>query len=175
MLAQLQRLDGIVARMEKALVVALFAAMIGLIGFNIVARNLFNHSYRIILEISPILVLWLALLGSTLALKYQRHIRLEIILRHVAPPLRRSARSAACLFGLAVMAVLLAASVKFVQNEVAMFGLKGWASVILPVFFALAAFRFLIQFLDLLMGAADRQSPPVSPPGDPEQVDLPGS
>lgn len=175
MLAQLQRLDGLVARMEKALVVALFAAIIGLIAFNIVARNLFNRSYQTILEISPLLVLWLALLGSTLALKCQRHIRLEIFLRYLAPQLQRVARSAACLFGLVVMAVLLAASVSFVENEVAMFGPKGWASIILPVFFALAAFRFLIQFLDQLMGTPDRQPPSVSPSGDTGQADLPRS
>ena len=175
MLAKLRRLDDLFTRMEKTLVVALFGAIIGMIGFNIVARNLFDRSYQIILEISPTLVLWLALLGSTLALKYQRHIRLEIFLRYVAPPLRQAARSAACLFGLVVMALLLVASVGFVQNEVAMFGPKGCATVILPVFFALAAFRFLVQFLDQLTGTLDRQPPAVDPSGDRGQDDLPCS
>jgi TRAP-type C4-dicarboxylate transport system permease small subunit len=73
------------------------------------------------------------------------------------------------------MAVLFFAAVGFVENELAMFGPKGWAAVILPVFFALAAFRFLIQFLDQLVGTPDRHPPSVSPPGGPGQTEVPRS
>ena len=107
-----------------------------MIAFNIVARNLLNVSYQVILEISPALVLWLALLGSTLALKYQRHIRLELFIRFLSPPLRRAARCAASVFGTVVMGILFVASFSFLENETVMFGYRGWVAIILPIFFA---------------------------------------
>ena len=148
MLKQIRRLDDLAARAEKALVVFIFSAIILLIVFNIIARNLFNVSFQVILEISPALVLWLALLGSTLALKYQRHIRLELIVRFLSPPLQKAARCSAGLFGMVVMVILFAASFNFLENETAMFGYRGWAAVILPIFFAISALRFFIQAIE---------------------------
>lgn len=148
MLNQLRRLDDLAATAEKALVVIIFSAIILLIAFNIAARNLFNVSYQAILEISPALVLWLALLGSTLALKYQRHIRLEVLIRFLSPSLRRAARCSASIFGLGVMGTLFVASFSFLESETAMFGYRGWSAVILPIFFAISAMRFFIQALE---------------------------
>lgn len=166
MLKQIRRLDDLAARAEKALVVFIFSAIILLIVFNIIARNLFNVSYQVILEISPALVLWLALLGSTLALKYQRHIRLELIVRFLSPPLQRAARCSAGLFGMVVMGILFAASFNFLESETAMFGYRGWAAVILPIFFAISALRFFIQALEQGTGSGEdmpaRQPSPIT-------------
>lgn len=152
MLKQIRRMDDLAARAERALVVMIFSTIILLIVFNIIARNLFNVSYQAILEISPALVLWLALLGSTLALKYQRHIRLELVIRFLSPPWRRAARCSASVFGTVVMGILFVASFSFLENETAMFGYRGWAAVILPVFFAISALRFFIQSLEQITG-----------------------
>jgi TRAP-type C4-dicarboxylate transport system permease small subunit len=77
----IRKFDEFLAVFEKSLVVAFLSALILIITFNVISRNLFQVSFQKILEISPSLVLWLALLGSSLALRNQRHIKLEIILR----------------------------------------------------------------------------------------------
>jgi len=140
----LTKIDNALEYMEKAIVVALFAALILLIASNILARNLFGISIPETLELTPALVLWIALIGATLALKKERHIKLEVLLRYTGREVRRTARIISGLFGTAVMATLFIASLTFVKNEWAIFGVRGATSLAFPLFFALASFRFLL-------------------------------
>ena len=81
--------------------------LILMIGFNILSRNLFNYASQQVLETLPVLVLWLALIGSTLALKKQRHIKIELLLRFCSRRIRYMAHIATGLFGMVVMGILL--------------------------------------------------------------------
>ncbi len=143
----IHKLDDVLSAIEKGFVVCLFSALVGLIVFNIVTRNLFRVSFQQSVEMAPTFVLWLALLGATLALKNSRHIRLELLLRFCPPPVRRIADAVTGLFGAAVMGILLYTSIGFVENEVAIFGRGAWLSVIFPLFFALSGFRYLAQVI----------------------------
>ena len=156
--------DELLARIEKTLVLVLFALLVAMLTFNIVARNLFHQSFQKTLETAPVLVLWLALIGSTLALKQRRHIKLELLLRFCRPRLRLMARRATSLFGMAVMGILLAAAVQFVRNEIAIFGPWGWTSIIFPLFFAVVLFRYLLR---LVNSAQDPQPSAAPAPVDP--------
>ncbi|MGB8436798.1 MAG: TRAP transporter small permease subunit [Burkholderiales bacterium] len=138
------KIDDTLEIIEQAVVIFLFAALVLMITANIIARNLFGVSYQKILEISPNIVLWLALIGATLALKKQRHIKLEILLRYAGHRTRRLARLLGSLFGAVVMGFLFAASLTFVRNEMAIFGLQGGSAVVFPLFFAMSFFRSLL-------------------------------
>ena len=140
-------IDRIISLVERGLAVLLFLALVGAITINIVSRNLFHHTFQQLLEYSPTLVLWLALVGTTLALKENRHIRLEVVLRFVPEGARLWAGRLSAVFGMAVMGILGIASIEFVRNEVAIFGSSGYVTLIFPLFFCLAAFRFFIQLL----------------------------
>ena len=131
-----------------------------ILTFNIVSRNLFHLSFQKTLETAPILVLWLALIGSTLALKQRRHIKLDLLLRFCSPRWRLAAHKATSLFGIAVMGILLAAAVQFVRNEIAIFGPWGWTSIIFPLFFAVALFRYVVRLLN--SAQAPQPSAPLS-------------
>jgi TRAP-type C4-dicarboxylate transport system permease small subunit len=148
------KFDDALAVAEKVLIVFLFSALISLIVFNIITRNIFNVSYQKVLEITPGFVLWLTLCGSTLALKNQRHIKLELLLRYLGARARGLAKIISCIFGLTVMGVLFVASFEFVQGEVDIFGIRGWTAVIFPLFFALSFFRYAVQIFH--SGAGDR-------------------
>lgn len=139
------KIDDFLAVFEKILVVVFFSALVLLIFFNIVSRNLLHFSFQKILEIAPALVLWLALLGSTLALKEKRHIKLELILRFCPEKIRFIANIAVSAFGMIVMMILLWASLEFVSNEVALFGQWGFISVIFPLFFSVSLFRYFLR------------------------------
>ena len=141
----LDKLDAKLETAEKALLVFLFSTLILLISFNIITRNLFNYSFQAILEAAPGTVLWLALFGSSLALKKNRHIKLEIVRRYLGRRARHFAHIFCGLIGLSIMSVLLVASVVFVNNEIQIFGRVGWVSVVFPLFFALASFRYALQ------------------------------
>jgi C4-dicarboxylate transporter, DctQ subunit len=143
----LNRVDSWLAAAEKIIAVALFVALVVSITINIVARNLFQASFQYLLEIGPALVLWLALIGSTLALRENRHIKIEILLRFCPPRLAALAGRLCGLFGMAIMALLGYASLEFVTNEVALFGVRGWMAVVFPFFFTITFFRFFTRVL----------------------------
>lgn len=141
------KIDDLLEAVEKLILVVLFWSLILLIFFNIISRNLFHISFQKIFELSPALVLWLALLGSTLALKYRRHIKLEVLLRFCSIRIRFIANIAASAFGMVVMGILARASLEFVKNEVGIFGPWGWVSVIFPLFFVLSFFRYFVRMV----------------------------
>jgi TRAP-type C4-dicarboxylate transport system permease small subunit len=136
------------AKFEKFLIVLLFSALISVIAFNVISRNLFQVSFQKILEFAPSIVLWLALTGSTLALKQHRHIKLELMIRYFPEKLRFIAGVAVTVFGISIMGILFLASLVFVKNEIEMFGGWGWLSLIFPFFFSVSAFRYFIWTLD---------------------------
>jgi TRAP-type C4-dicarboxylate transport system permease small subunit len=148
----LAHLDDAIEVVERGVIVLLFSALVLLISFNIFSRNLLHVSYQSLLELSPALVLWLALIGSTLAMKKERHIKLEILLRFCPASIRRAARVATSLFGLGVMGVLSFSSLEFVTNEISLFGGAGYVAVIFPVFFILVSFRYGVRLITHLFG-----------------------
>ena len=150
----LAKIDDTLEIIEQAIIILLFSALVLMIITNIVARNLFGVSYQKILEISPGIVLWLALTGATLALKKQRHIKLEILLRYAGQRTRRLAQLLGSLFGMVVTGFLFAASLTFVKNEMAIFGLQGGSAVVFPLFFTLSFFRCLLSGLAAVRPAA---------------------
>ncbi|MFH1981853.1 MAG: TRAP transporter small permease subunit [Pseudomonadota bacterium] len=143
----LRKIDHALSVVERAVVIMLFTALVASIGINVLSRNIFHRSFQTLLEYAPSLVLWLALIGTTLGLRGNRHIRLELMLRFASPGVRRLAERASALFGMAVMGFLAVASFSFVKNEVAIFGAGGWTAVVFPIFFFLAWFRFLINLI----------------------------
>ena len=162
----LQKLDAYLAYAEKAVVVLLFSSLIILIGFNILSRNVWQTSYHRILEISPTIVVWLALFGATLALRSRRHIKLELFVRYLSPELQTVIHFVADLFSLAVMAVLFAASFSFVQGEIEFFGSWGWVAVVFPLFFCLATFRFTLRLVFAIAPLSNQTRHSTKPPAD---------
>ena len=147
MIRAIKRLDDALALLEKSVIILCFSLLVFFIIFNILSRNLFHLPSHMIFEAGPHLVLWLALLGASLALKAQRHIRLELVLRYCSGRIRWWAAVAVNLFGALVMGILLVTSVEFVNHEIAMFGDRGRLSLIFPFFFSVAAFRYLAALL----------------------------
>ena len=86
-------------------------------------------------------MLWLALTGALLGLKYQRHIKIELLLRFLPPAAQRMARAATGVFVMGVTGLLTYGAVGFTYNEIALFGARGWLALCFPLFFALAFIR----------------------------------
>lgn len=143
----LTAIDNALAQLERGAIVICFSMLLLSVIFTIVSRNLFQiHSNKII-EIAPALLLWLCFMGASLALKENRHIRLELVLRYCSENVRRKAALLSNLFGAVVMALLFFASLEFVSNEMEMFGVWGGAAIIFPIFFLFSFFRFFIQLI----------------------------
>jgi C4-dicarboxylate transporter, DctQ subunit len=146
----LNRIDSFLSTCECLLAVGLFLVLMGVLTLNILLRNLADTSLPGTFEIAAALVLWLALVGGSLALRDRRHIKIEFLRRLLPATGQRWAERVVSLFGLVVMGVLFIAAVFFTRNEIAIFGRSGWKAMIFPSFFALAAFRFALQLLGSL-------------------------
>ena len=70
----MQRADRWLERIERASAVGLYLLLMALIVINIIARNVWHMASHRLLELAPAVVLWLALVGATLALKHRRHM-----------------------------------------------------------------------------------------------------
>jgi TRAP-type C4-dicarboxylate transport system permease small subunit len=142
-----KKIDNGLERIERAVAVSLFTLLIGMICGNIFARNVLHTSSYRLLELAPAVVLWLALVGATLALKHKRHIKIELLLRFLSPTLQALAVRLTSLFAMGVCAVLSYAGIAFVRNEIVLFGARGWPAGCLALFFAMACFRFALRVL----------------------------
>jgi len=155
----IKRLDDTLARIEKCVIVVCFTLLVCFVLIGILSRNLFHLPSSKLFESAPSLVLWMALLGASLALKQRRHIRLELVLRYGSETVRKWSGRVVNLFGAAVMAGLLITSIAFVRNEIAMFGGWGWLAIIFPIFFGATAFRYLAALLVSPDSHPDSDSP----------------
>ncbi len=148
-------LDNGLEKIERFLAVFLYLLLIGMISVTIIARNLFHFSSHRLLELAPTVVLWLALVGATLALKHHRHIKIELLLRLLPKKSRLAVMVATNLFAMIISALLAWAAVPFVLNEAALFGRWGWVAACFPVFFGTAFLRLFLELHGLMQKAKD--------------------
>ncbi len=141
----LLKLDDFIEKIENVILVVAFSLLILLTGGGFIARKLFAYTSMDILTVQPALLLWLSLIGGSVAIKRGKHIRLELLLRFVPVQFKIWAHRIGGIFGLLVMLVLLYLSRDFVESSIALSGWTGYLTIILPIFFVVAAFRFVVQ------------------------------
>jgi C4-dicarboxylate transporter DctQ subunit len=69
-------------RAEDGLLALLLTTMIVLAGTQILMRNLFDSGFVWIDPLLRILVLWLGLIGATVAARHNKHIRIDLLSRY---------------------------------------------------------------------------------------------
>jgi TRAP-type C4-dicarboxylate transport system permease small subunit len=146
----LTRLLWLLSWIEDALVVGLLAGMITLAGAQILLRNLFGTGLDWADPLLRTMVLWLGLLGAVVAAREDRHIRIEVLPRLLPARARRLLRVATDWFAGGVCLLLAYFGGRFVAMDYA-YGvpavgvIDAWIlELIIPVAFALMAFRFLL-------------------------------
>lgn len=150
MLAWLHGVDRGLAAAEKCLVILLLASLLGIGLMQVCWRNLLASGLPWADELLQHCVLWLGLLGASLATYERRHLSIDILGR-LCPPawqprLHGVTDSAACLICL----LLTYAAWRFVAEEylagtVLTFGVSSWlAQSILPVSCLTMALRFAL-------------------------------
>jgi len=142
---RLARLDHRLAQIERFFAVTLYGLLAVAVVGTIITRDVFGVTFSTLLESAPVLVLWLTLVGASLALAEHRHIRLEAVVRYCPSLMRRWAFRLTSLFGAGICTLLGIAGINFVGSEMAIFGAKGILATVFPAFFFLAAFRFIVR------------------------------
>ena len=153
----IKKIDDVLFLIEKLLVVVFFSVLVLGVVFNIISRNIFQVSFDSILELSPVFVVWTALLGATIAMKTKRHLKLELFLNYCPQKYQTLSYVLVSFAGAIITGILFVASLQFVGNEVGIFGIRGWLSIIFPIFFSLTCFRYLADILENLQKVFTRE------------------
>lgn len=147
----LERADRAGRLIENVLLVVGVVALIVLAAGQILLRNVFSVGIAWGDPLLRLLVLWLTLVGAVAAARDHKHIAIDAADRLLAPTLRRAVAAGRYLFTSAICAVLAWYSLAFVR-ESREFGdtLLGnwpawWFQVVMPVAFALLAYRYLLR------------------------------
>jgi TRAP-type C4-dicarboxylate transport system permease small subunit len=145
--------------LENALVAALLGFLIVFSFAQIVLRNVFSIGFTWGDGLTRVVVLWLALLGALAASRDGRHIRMNAFVQWLPPRLRVIVDVGADLFAAVVSAALAYFAFEFVRDSRS-YGdtLLGqfpawWFESIMPVAFALIAYRFAAHALRRRRGA----------------------
>jgi C4-dicarboxylate transporter, DctQ subunit len=150
MLKILDRIDNYWGVAEKWLLTALLLTMLGLAFTQVVMRNLFSSGIEWADVTIRHMVLWVGLLGASVAAKEKRHLSIDIASRIIPAKFYHLVEALLCLVTFSVCGLLFWASVRFTQfmYEFGTGTLEGIpalvAGLILPLAFAGVAVRFAL-------------------------------
>jgi TRAP-type C4-dicarboxylate transport system permease small subunit len=138
-------------RVEEVLLVCLVVLMVSLGFLQILFRNLISIG---IVWVDPLvrhLVLWIALLGASIATRENKHICIDILSGYLPPPLLRRLQGGVQLFSALICLLLVHPAIRFLQNDyqpgkTLALGIPMWLSqAIMPVMMLVLGIRFLRQ------------------------------
>lgn len=138
-------------RAEDALLVLLLSAMIVLAGTQILLRNLLDSGFVWIDPLLRVLVLWLGLIGATVATRNNRHIRIDLLSKLFSRNTHRLIQSIIGQISAWTCLVVAWYGFKWIQMDYAdgvtsFAGIPAWLlEVIIPLTFALIGLRYLIM------------------------------
>lgn len=157
----LLQIDEGLARLEQILIVAIVSGMVVLAFLQVVLRNLWEVGLLWLDILLRHLVLWLGILGASLATRMKRHIRIDVLARHLPSARQRLVERGVLFLAAAVSTLLGLGAVDLVRQEQATgsiaFGpVPTWVlQLVLPVGFMIFAFRFVLQALSEPEASAD--------------------
>ncbi len=160
----LARVDDVLAKVEGWLIVVFLWIMIAAAFSQVSLRSLYTHAHlkwaNALLghidwaePLARILVLWLTFLGASLVTRERRHIKIDLFEVVLPPAWYPYRRMLLALLSALISAVLLAASLTFIEMEMAYGGrilpvVPTWiCQAIIPIGFAVMTFRFTLEGL----------------------------
>jgi TRAP-type C4-dicarboxylate transport system permease small subunit len=140
-------------RAEDGLLALLLTTMIVLAGTQILMRNLFDSGFVWIDPLLRVLVLWLGLIGATVATRHNKHIRIDLLSRYFS---RNTHRLIQVMVGqISAWTCLVIAwygmdwiRLDYEDSVTSFAGIPAWSvEIIVPLAFALIGIRyFLLSF-----------------------------
>ncbi len=137
----------------------MLTGLILLASTQILLRNVFSTSLGWGDSIVRLMVLWLAVLGAIAASREHKQIKIDLLTRSLSGVPQKAAHFVTDAFTVAVTSLLAWHSWRFVQDsrlygDVLVSDWPAWIfQLILPVGFALIAYRSVLQTFRRLMGA----------------------
>ena len=148
--AAFRRLGSFYDRLEEMALVFLVILMVLLGSLEILFRNFISIG---IVWIDPLvrhLVLWLALLGASIATREKRHISIDALPPHLPPAYHPWIQAGVQIFSGLICLLLVSPAIRFLQNDyqagkTLAFGIPLWLSqAVMPAMMLVMGLRFLL-------------------------------
>jgi TRAP-type C4-dicarboxylate transport system permease small subunit len=164
-LSILKRIGSWYEQLEELVLVCLVFAMVALGAAQILFRNVISVGLVAIDPLVNHMVLWVALLGASIATRENRHIVIEVLPRRLSPAVRSRIKGALQLLSALVCFFLVYPAIQFILNEYnprkyLAFGIRLWISQsVMPVMWFVLGIRFMLHgFKNLIRGNNDLHS-----------------
>lgn len=160
------RIDEIIGRIEKSLIVILLSTMVLVAFTQIVMRNAFSSGLSWGEPLVRYLVLWVGFIGAALATREGKHITIELFSVWKSKKPRWYTAGISHLCSTLVCALLAVAAVKFLWFEAQMgstpfLNVPVWVpELIIPLTFGMMSIRFFFKALAVIFNRPE--SNPVS-------------
>lgn len=162
------------ARIEAFSLAICLLTMLGVAFFQVVMRNFYDRGYVWADIMVRTLVLWVGLLGATLATHESRHLTIDVLTKFLPAAATRIIRVIVRVFAGGVCLFLTKAAWNYLQLQKmtsvgrGLLGMPPWiGEVIIPVAFTLITFHFLVLIIqgvvDIVRGS-DLSAPPMDIP-----------
>ncbi len=150
-------LDQSLAKLEIGILSILIFFMFSLAFLQLILRAFFNSGVMWADEILRHSVLLVCFIGASLASKYDRHIRMDILTRFVSEKGKWVLEFVSHCASFIICVVLTRSSLLFVLGEYKTHstldvGVPAWMiQAIIPLGFGLMSFRFLLKFIETVL------------------------
>jgi TRAP-type C4-dicarboxylate transport system permease small subunit len=151
--AGLTRLLDTVGRIEAALLITLFASLVIVAVYQILARNVWGGGLGWGDAFVRTAVLWVTVIGALVASRNDDHIRIDLIARYLPTRAQIWVRRLGAAFAGVVSGMFAVQSTQFVRYEfedgpIAFGIVPAWAcEIVLPIGFALIAIKYVLRAL----------------------------
>ncbi|HLP18560.1 MAG TPA: TRAP transporter small permease [Bacteroidota bacterium] len=156
-------IDELIARVTGWILVFLLSVMILMAFGQVALRNFFHTSLAWGDVFLRHLVLWVGFLGAVIATGQGRHLKIEFIRKVIGEKLRKIFFIITNIFAAVICWYLMQASTSFVQFEreaqsILILDQPTWYFVvIIPIGYAVIAFRFLVSVIQAVVDIAHGQ------------------
>jgi TRAP-type C4-dicarboxylate transport system permease small subunit len=136
-------------RLEEIMLGSILICMVLLGILQVLFRNVLSISLFWIDPLMRHMVLWIALLGASVATREDRHISIDLFSERLDPRSRTVVKAGTHLFSAAICLLLVLPALHFVREEytvgkILALGIPNWASqMIIPVMLFVLGLRFL--------------------------------
>jgi TRAP-type C4-dicarboxylate transport system permease small subunit len=171
-LPTVSRVSAILSKLEKAgtfaedaLLLIILISMILLAGSQIFLRNLFDYSLFWGDELLRLMVLWITIAGGLAASRMDKHISIEVLDRFLPAPAKLTVKIIIDVFTATICALFAWHSARFVMSsyeygDTLLNNTPAWMlQIILPIGFALMAYRHLILVFKRPLSALTSNEP----------------
>jgi TRAP-type C4-dicarboxylate transport system permease small subunit len=159
----LKFIDNSLALVENSLIVLIVAIMVVMSFLQVFLRNFFDYGILWGDIFLRHMVLWVGFIGASLATRDEKHINIDVLGRISPERFRPYLRTIVDLFTMLVCIALAHAAYGFLQyeieaNTILFNNIPAWIfQIIIPLGFALIAFRFFLKILERISGAASAE------------------